>query len=163
ALRRAARAALAQPRAASWTLLALTCALAAAGIAVLAANNIESWTSTPRGGASMVVYLGERVDEARARGLAGELGKLPGVERAVRGTPGVDDVVVDDGGSDRLAGTLSVVRVVAWTGAALLGGLALVIVLAAVRSRLDRGARERRVLQLLGASPGFTIVPTALA
>ena len=223
ALRRAACAALAQPRTASWTLLALTCALAAAGIAVLAASNIEGWTSTRRGGASMVVYLGERVDEARGQSLAGELAKLPGVERAelvppaetarrleaalgmpnanasrsllegievaslpasvevtlapgvrdviamsptvraLRGTPGVEDVVVEDGGSDRVAGTLSVVRVVAWTGAALLGGLALVIVLAAIRIRLARGARERRVLHLLGASPAFTFVPTALA
>lgn len=218
ALRRTARIAVERPRAALWTMLALTAALFAVGLAGLAALHVESWTSAPRLGASMVVYLGDGVDEARAQGLAAELAKLPGVERAelvtatdsaarlqqalgadaalldgvelaslpasvevtlapgvrdviamsptvraLRGTPGVDDVVVEDGGADRVIGTLRTVRLVAWTGAALLAGLALIIALASVRVRLDRAEQDQSVLHLLGASPSFTIVPTALA
>lgn len=222
ALRRAARMAVARPRTALWALLALTCALAAIGIAALAASNVEYWTAAPaRGGASMVVYLGEGVDDARAQTLTTELAKLPGVERAelvpaaetarrlqaalgmpterdslldgvdlaslpasvevtlapgvrdviamspivsaLHGTPGVDDVVVADDGPDRVAGTLGTVRVVAWGAAAVLAGLALIVVLATTRVRLDRDPQENRVLALLGASAAFTIVPTALA
>jgi cell division protein FtsX len=55
------------------------------------------------------------------------------------------------------------VRLVAWAGAALLAGLALVIVLAFIRVRLDRAEQELTVMQLLGAAPSFIIVPTALA
>ncbi|HSD90726.1 MAG TPA: permease-like cell division protein FtsX [Kofleriaceae bacterium] len=218
ALRRTARIAVERPRQTIWTLLALTAALIAVGLAGLTAEHVGRWTSKPAGGASMVVYLGDGVDEPRARQLVAELTKLPGVEhaelvpatesaarlqqalgadsqllegvelaslpgsvevtlapgvrdviamspmvRALRGTPGVDDVVVEDAGSERVASTLGVVRIVAWTGAALLAGLALLIVLATTRVQLSRGQREREVARLLGASPSFTIVPTALA
>jgi len=218
ALRRTARIAVERPRATLWTMLALTAALFAVGLAGLTAIHVERWTSAPRLGASMVVYLGDDVDEAKARGLATELAKLPGVERAelvtaadsaarlqqalgadsqllegvelaslpasvevtlapgvrdviamsptvraLRGTPGVDDVVVEDAGADKVAGTLRTVRIVAWTGAALLAGLALIVVLAFIRVRLDRAEQELGVLHLLGASPSFIIVPTALA
>lgn len=218
ALRRTARIAVERPRATLWTMFALTAALFAVGLAGLTAIHVERWTSTPRLGASMVVYLGDGVDEAQAQGLATELAKLPGVERAelvtatdsaarlqqalgadsqllegvelaslpasvevtlapgvrdviamsptvraLRGTPGVDDVVVEDAGADKVAGTLRTVRIVAWSGAALLAGLVMLLVLATIRVGLDRAEKERHVLDLLGASPSFTIVPTALA
>ncbi|HEY5948134.1 MAG TPA: permease-like cell division protein FtsX [Kofleriaceae bacterium] len=201
-----------------WTLLALTAALFAVGVAALTAIHVETWTTAPRLGASMVVYLGDGVDEAKAQALAVDLAKLPGVERAelvtaadsaarlqqalgadsqllegvelaslpasvevtlspgmrdviamsptvraLRGTPGVDDVIVEDAGAERVVGTLRSVRLVAWTGAALLAGLALIIVLAFIRVRLDRAEEELSVFHLLGASPSFIIVPTALA
>ena len=217
-LRRTARIALDRPRATAWTLLALTAALFAVGVAALAADHIERWTDVPRGGASMVVYVGEGVDDAHARALVGELGKLPGVERAelvpaaesarrlqqalgadaslldgvdvaslpptvevalqpgmrdvialsptvaaLKGTPGIDDVIIEDGGSERVASSLAVVRTVAWTGAVLLSVLALIVVLATTRGRLERSEREHAVMDLLGASPAFIGVPTALA
>lgn len=218
ALRRTGRIAVERPRAMLWTLLALTAALFAVGVAGLAALHVERWTRAPRLLASMVVYLGEGVDEGKARELADDLAHLPGVERAdlvgaaesaarleqalgadsalldgvdlaslpasievtlapgvrdvvamsptvraLRGAPGIDDVVVEDGGADRVVATLRTVRLVAWTGAALLAGLALIVVLAFIRVRLDRAERELTVMHLLGASPSFVIVPTALA
>ena len=218
ALRRTARIAVERPRQALWTMLALTAALFAVGVAALTAMHVERWTDAPRLGASMVVYLGDGVDETQARALASELAKLPGVERAelvaagdsaarlqqalgadsallegvelaslpasvevtlapgvrdviamsptvraLRGAPGVDDVIVEDAGAERVAGTLRTVRLVAWTGAALLVGLTLVVVIAFLRVRLDRAERELTVMHLLGASSAFIIVPTALA
>jgi cell division protein FtsX len=219
ALRRTARIAVERPRAGLWTLLALTCALAAAAAAALAAASIDRWAaSRPGASASMVVYLGEGVTDARAKELAGELRAIAGVERAelvpaaesarrlvaalgadaallegidpaslpasvevalapgvrdviamspsvraLRGAPGVAEVVVDDAPADPWAGALPAMRSLAWAGAGLLAGLALVIVLAAVRVRLDRGRQELAVARLLGAGPGFLVVPTALA
>jgi cell division transport system permease protein len=218
ALRRSARIAVERPRAALWSTLALVAALFAVGVAALSALHVERWTTAPRLGASMVVYLGDGVDEAQAQALAAELAKVPGVERAelvtatdsaarlqqalgadsqllegvelaslpasvevalapgmrdviamsptvraLRGTPGIDDVIVEDAGADRVIGTLRTVRVVAWGGAALLAGLAMIIVLALVRVRADRADQERVVMRLLGASPSFIIAPTALA
>jgi cell division protein FtsX len=92
--------------------------------------------------------------------------------RALRGSSGVADVVVEPGGGDgddsgdggdRIAGLLRAARGVAWTAAGLFAALALVIALAAVRVRLDRSGREAAVLHLLGASPGFAAIPSALA
>jgi len=230
ALRRTATLATRRPRAALWTLLALSCALFVAGIAAIAAASVDRWAEAhPGRGGTMVVYLGDGVDQARAEALVGELRALRGVERAelvagpesasrlvralgaapalldgvdvaslpasvevnlapgvrdvvamsptvraLRGAPGVADVVVepalgqfggdgDDGGDDRLAVALRTARGVGWTAAALLAGLALIIALAAVRVRLDRSAREATVLQLLGAPPGFVAIPSALA
>jgi cell division protein FtsX len=218
-LRRTARIAVERPRAGLWTLLALTCALFAAAVAAIAAASIDRWVAARPGPvASMVVYLGEGVDEARAAALAGELRRLPGVRgaelvpaaesarrlqaalgaepallegidpaalpasvevtlapaardavatspsvRALRGAAGVADVVVDEPADGRLARALVAGRALAWTGAALLAGLAVIVVLAAVRVRLDRGHRELAVARLLGAGPGFLVVPTALA
>ena len=48
ALRRTARIAVERPRAALWTLLALTAALFAAGVAGLAALHVEEWTRAPQ-------------------------------------------------------------------------------------------------------------------
>jgi len=216
--RRTARIAVERPRAALWTLLALTAALFAVGVAGLVAENVDAWTRTPRGRASMVVYLGETVDDAHAKQLTAQLAKLPGVDHAelvpaaeaarrlqaalgadnklldgvdvaslpasievtlapgvrdvvamsptvnaLRGAPGIDDVVVESGNEDRVASTLGAVRVVAWSGAALFAGLALIVVLATVRVRLDRGRKEVAVARLLGAGPGYIAIPSALA
>jgi cell division transport system permease protein len=218
-LRRTARVAVERPRAGLWTLLALTCALACALIAAIAASSIDRWAaSRPGASASLVVYLGEGVDEARAAALAGELRGLRGVlhaelvpaaesarrllaalgsepallegvgaaalpasvevtlapglrdviaispsVRALRGAPGVADVVVDDPAGDDGPRVLGAARTLAWTGAALFAGLALIVVLAALRVSLDRGRQELAVARLLGAGPGFIVVPTALA
>lgn len=218
ALRRTLQIATDRPRAALWTLLAMTCALYAAGVAALAAVHVDRWADRPGSGASMVIYLGDDVEDARATALIAELRTLPGIERAelvpaaesarrleralggapallegvepaslpasvevtlapgvrdvvamsptvraLRGAPGVDDVIVEDGGDDRVAAALHTVRAVAWSGAALLVGLAFMILLAAIRVRLDRSQGELAVAHLLGAGPGFVGVPTALA
>jgi cell division protein FtsX len=218
ALRRTGGIVADRPRAALWTLLALTCALFAVGVAAVAADNVDRWAQRPGDGASMVVYLGEGVPEARAQELLIELRALPGVEhaelvppaesarrlqqalgadvsllegvelgslpasvevtlspgvrdvvaisptvRALRGAQGVDGVIVEDGGDDRAASALHTIRAVAWGGAALFAGLALIIVLAAIRVRLDRSRDELAVAQLLGAGPSFHVIPTALA
>jgi cell division transport system permease protein len=218
ALRRTARIAAWRPRQALWTMLALTAALFAVGVAALTAIHVERWTHAPRLGASMVVYLADGIDDTQAHALAAELATLRGVERAelvsaadtaarlqqalgadsallegvelaslpasvevtlapgvrdviamsptvraLRGAPEVDDVVVEDAGAERVAGTLRTIRLVAWTGAALLAGIALIIVLAFIRVRLDRVDRELTVMHLLGASSTFIVAPTALA
>ncbi len=219
AFRRAARIATERPRAALWTLLALTCALVAVGVAAVAAASVDRWTADrPGATASMVVYLGEGTDPARAQALVVELRGLRGVEhvelvsaeesarrlvtalgtdaalldgidvaslpasvevtlaagvrdviamsptvRALRGATGVADIVLEDAHDDRIVSALAGVRAIAWIGATLFAGLALVIVLAAIRVRLDRGRHELAVAHLLGAGPAFTIVPTALA
>lgn len=207
-----------RPRAALWTLLALTCALFAVAVAAVAADNVDRWSERPGDGASMVVYLGEGVADARAQELVAELRGLPGVEhaelvppaesarrlqqalgadntllegvelgslpasvevmlspgvrdvvaisptvRALRGAPGVDGVVVEDGGDDRMASALATIRLVAWAVAAMFAALALITVLAAIRVRLDRSRDEIAVAQLLGAGPGFHVIPTALS
>ncbi len=218
-------------------MLALTCALFAVGVASVIAENLDAWTRAPRGRASMVVYLGESVDQAHATKLVAELSSLAGVDhaelvppaesarrlqaalglgtaapradgtfagagdspgaqllegidvaslpasvevtlapgvrdvvamsptlRALRGTAGIDDVVLEDGGEEnRTASAFASVRAIAWTGAALFAGLALIVVLATVRVRLDRGRRELAVARMLGAGPGFLGIPTALA
>lgn len=199
-------------------MLALTCALFAAAVAAAFADNVDRWAQRPGDGASMVVYLGEGVAEARAQELLTELRTLPGVEhaelvppaesarrlqqalgadnsllegvelgslpasvevtlapgvrdvvaisptvRALRGAEGVDGVIVEDGGDDRMASALHTIRLVAWGGAALFAGLALIIVLAAIRVRLDRSQNELAVARLLGAGGSFYIIPTALA
>lgn len=83
---------------------------------------------------------------------------------ALRANPGVEDVIVEDGGDAATStDTLAIVRAFVYAGAALLAGLAIVVVLAATRMRLDRDRQEHAVLHLLGASPMFSIVPAALA
>ena len=218
ALRRTGGLVAERPRAALWTLLALTCALFAVGVAVVGATNVDRWAQRPGEGASMVVYLGEGVAEARAQELMIELRALPGVERAelvppaesakrlqqalgadasllegvelgslpasvevtlapgvrdvvaisptvraLRGAQGVDGVTVEDTGEDRMGSALHTIRLVAWGGAAMFAGLALIIVLAAIRVRLDRSRDEIAVAELLGASPSFHVIPSALA
>jgi cell division transport system permease protein len=199
-------------------LVAATCALFALAASVLAADRVDGVRTAPRGGASMVVYLGDGVDDARAKELTADLAKLPGVMHvelvppaesakrleqalagdpallegvdraglpasielqlapgvrdvlamsptitALRGAPGIEDVVVEDAGAEHVSESLGSLRAVAWIAAAVLAVLAVVVVVAAVRVRLERGKQEKAALHLLGASPAFTIVPTALA
>jgi cell division transport system permease protein len=85
---------------------------------------------------------------------------------ALRANPGVEDVIVEDGGDPATSSdTRATLRAFVYAGAALLAGLAIVVVLAAIRMRFDRGRdrQEHAVLHLLGASPMFSIVPAALA
>ena len=219
ALRRAGRIAIERPRTATWTTLALICALfaaAVAGVAALASDRVAA--GRPGSTARMVVYLGEGVTDERAAVLADELRTLRGVERAelvpaaesarrlvaalgsdaallegieptalpasvevtlapgvrdvvvmsptvraLRGTPGVVDVIVDDPAEDKIASALASVRAIAWGAASLFAVLAMVLALAIIRVRLERDRRELAVAELLGASPSFVIVPTALA
>ncbi|MCX5742442.1 MAG: permease-like cell division protein FtsX [Proteobacteria bacterium] len=118
--------------------------------------------------------LGESLhDDLAANGLpvSIEVTLAPGVHdvialspalQALRTSAGVEDVVVAE--ADAAPGSpLRSLRVIAWFAAALFGGLALVIILATVRVRLERGRQERQVAELLGAHPGFFAIPTALA
>lgn len=83
--------------------------------------------------------------------------------RALTTDSAVAEVVVEDEDADRVAGVAATVRRIAWTGAVLFAVLALVVILAAIRVRLDARADELRVVRLLGGSPAFVIVPRALA
>lgn len=102
------------------------------------------------------------VEATLAPGVRDVVAMSPTV-RALKGATGVADVVVEDEAEDRIAGALGTIRAVAWGGAALFAGLALVMVLAAIRVRLDRDTNELAVAELLGAGPGFLAIPTALA
>ena len=83
--------------------------------------------------------------------------------RGLRGAPGIAEVVVEEGGGDPVAEQLATARSIAWAGAAVFAALALIIAVVVVRVGLDRGAREAAVLSLLGASPAFFAIPSALA
>jgi cell division protein FtsX len=217
-VRRAFRFAFHGPRAGLWSMLVVVCAMIVVGVSALAAKHVDAWTVRPGDGASMVVYLGESVDDVTAQKLLRELRGLPGVEhaelvapeesakrlqaalgsdaslmegvdvgslpasvevtlapgvrevvamsptvRALRGAPGVEDVVLDEPSEDRTSAALGTVRTVVWTGAALLAGLALIMAFATIRLRLDRDPEEQRVAHMLGAGPGYMIVPSILA
>jgi cell division transport system permease protein len=188
------------------------------GVSALAAKHVDAWTMHPGNGGSMVVYLGEGVDDATAGKLVAELQRLPGVQhaelvapeesakrlqqalggdatlmegvdlgslpasvevtlapgvrdvvamsptvKALRGTAGVEDVVLDEASDDRASAALGTVRTVVWTGAALLAGLALMIALATIRLRLDRDPEEQRISHMLGAGPSFLMMPSIVA
>jgi cell division transport system permease protein len=83
--------------------------------------------------------------------------------RALKGAPGVEDVVLDEASEDRTSAALGTVRTIVWTGAALLAGLALLIALATIRLRLDRDPDEQRVAHMLGAGPSFLLAPSMIA
>jgi cell division protein FtsX len=199
-------------------MLVAICAMIVVGVSALAAKHVDAWTMRPSDGGSMVVYLGEGVDDATASKLVAELNRLPGVERAelvppeesakrlqqslgadtklmegvdigslpasvevtlapgvrevvamsptvkaLRGAPGVEDVVLDEASEDRASAALGTVRTVVWTGAALLAGLALIIMLATIRLRLDRDPDEQRISRMLGAGPSFLMMPSIVA
>ncbi|HWO21426.1 MAG TPA: permease-like cell division protein FtsX [Kofleriaceae bacterium] len=124
-----------------------------------------------------VAALPASVEVTLAPGVRDVIAMSPTV-RALRGADGVADVVLDgvlddvfdDAAAPAARGpgadpgqALGAARALAWSGAALLAGLALIVVLAAIRVRLDRGPRELAVMHLLGAGPGFVAGPTALA
>jgi cell division transport system permease protein len=218
AFRRALRIIADRPRATAWTLVAATCALVVVGIAGLVIDNVDAPPPPARGGASMVVYLGDGVERARADLLVAQLHALPGAERvelvdaaesrrrlvralgtdaalldgvdpaslpasievtlaagmrdvagmsaavtALRGAPGVDDIVVEERGDDGRAHAAAAIRSVAWLAALVVGALALAAALAALRLRFATDRDELAVAHLLGASPAFVVVPTAIA
>lgn len=121
-----------------------------------------------------VASLPASVEVTLAPGVRDVIAMSPTV-RALRGAPGVAGVAVDDPGAaggaaataadrpGRPADDAATARAIAWTAAALFAGLALIVVLAAVRVRLDRGRQELAVARLLGAGPAFLVIPTALA
>ena len=109
-----------------------------------------------------VAALPASVEVMLAPGVRDVVAMSPTV-RALRGAPGVAEVIVEDTGEDRLSGAFAAIRTIAWSAAALFAGLALITVLAAIRVRLDRGRRELAVAELLGAGPSFFVIPTALA
>ena len=109
-----------------------------------------------------VASLPASVEVTLAPGVREVVAMSPTV-RALRGAPGVSEIVVEDRSEERVATSLGAVRWIAWAAAALFAGLALITVLASIRVRLDRGERELVVAELLGAGPGFIVVPTALA
>jgi cell division protein FtsX len=217
-LRRATRILAEQKRLTAWTLALASCAMFVVALALTAVRHIDRWTQHAGQGASMVVYLGESVDETKAAALVAQLRTLPGVERAelvppaesakrlqqslgadtslldgvelgslpasvevtlapgvrdvvaisptvraLRDAPGVDDLVLDDGGDHKTAEALATVRTAVWGVALLLVALALVMTFGALRVRLDRGEKEARVLDLFGASTSFTVIPSAVA
>lgn len=84
AIRRSGRLAIARPRTALWTTLALAATMFAAAASGVAATTIDRWTrDRPGSRASMVVYFdGDPATVGRADALVGELRGLPGVERA---------------------------------------------------------------------------------
>ena len=98
-----------------------------------------------------------------------EVKLAPGVRDVVTMSPKLRaltaqaDVVVEDEADDKVAGVAATIRRIAWIGAALFAGLALIVILAAVRVRMETRADEMRVVHLLGGSPAFVIVPRALA
>ena len=104
--------------------------------------------------------LPSSVEVTLAPGVRDVLALSPTI-RALRGTPGVEDVVLGPDAAN--AETSTAAQDVAWGAAGVLGVLAIVVVLASLRMRLQRERREREVYDLLGASPAFSIVPTALA
>ncbi len=104
--------------------------------------------------------LPSSVEVTLAPGVRDVLALSPTI-RALRGTPGVADVVL--GADAPTDSSKHAAEDVAWGAAAVLGALAIVVVVASLRIRLQRERREREVYDLLGASPAFSIVPTALA
>jgi cell division transport system permease protein len=127
-LGRACAIAIRRPRAALWTTLALACALLVAGGASIAAFAIDRWAAAhPGASATMVVYLGDGVDEARAAALVRELGALRGVERA--------ELVSATESASRLVRALG-------TDPALLEGVELASLPASVEVRLAPGVRD---------------------
>ena len=121
-----------------------------------------------------VASLPASVEVTLAPGVRDVVAMSPTV-RALRGAPGIARVVVDPaeestsltadsgGVEDRLAQDLHAAPAVAWTGAALLAALALIIMLATVRLGFARSPKEAAVLRLLGAAPGFIAIPSAIA
>jgi cell division transport system permease protein len=98
-----------------------------------------------------------------------EVQLAPGVRDVVAMSPTVRaltsgvETVVQNAEESRIAGVLATVRRIAWAGALLFAGLALIVILASIRVRFDPRSQELRVVHLLGGSPAFVIVPRALA
>ncbi|MEZ4368825.1 MAG: permease-like cell division protein FtsX [Kofleriaceae bacterium] len=65
-----------------WAIAAIAAAVVALGAIRAVADHVDGWATRWRGGAAMVVYLGEGIEPARAHALTDELAALPGVVRA---------------------------------------------------------------------------------
>jgi cell division transport system permease protein len=83
--------------------------------------------------------------------------------RALAQTPNVVEVAVENAEENKISSVLATVRQIAWTGAALFAGLALITILASIRVRFDPRSQELRVVHLLGGSSAFVVVPRAIA
>lgn len=83
--------------------------------------------------------------------------------RALTQSPNIVEVAIESAEENKIAGVLATVRQIAWTGAALFAGLALITILASIRVRFDPRSQELRVVHLLGGSSAFVVVPRALA
>ena len=81
ALRRAARLLVSRPAQVAWAVGAVAAALVAFAIVHLAAQNVDAWSATWKGGASLVVYLAPGVTDEQVVTLSDELGGIAGVER----------------------------------------------------------------------------------
>jgi cell division protein FtsX len=108
------------------------------------------------------------VEVTLAPGVRDVIAMSPTV-RALRGAPGVTGItlaasdVVADHREDRVASTLATVQTIAWSAAALIAALSVVVVIASIRVRLERRRSELAVAHLLGGGPTLYAVPTALA
>lgn len=83
--------------------------------------------------------------------------------RALAQTPNVVEVAMESAEENKISSVLATVRQIAWTGAALFAGLALITILASIRVRFDPRSQELRVVHLLGGSSAFVVVPRAIA
>ena len=109
-----------------------------------------------------VSTLPASIEVKLARGVRDVIAMSPTV-RALAKSGNVAEVVVENPEENKIAGVLATVRRIAWTGAALFAGLALITILASIRVRFDPRSQEMRVVHLLGGSSAFVIVPRALA
>lgn len=89
ATRRLARAAIHRPARLPWAIGAVAAALLAFAVVHLAARNVDAWSASWTGEASMVVYLDPGVDDAAALALADELTAVGGV-RSVEYVPAAE-------------------------------------------------------------------------
>jgi cell division transport system permease protein len=83
--------------------------------------------------------------------------------RALAQAPNVVELAVENVEENKISSVLATVRQIAWTGAALFAGLALITILASIRVRFDPRSQELRVVHLLGGSSAFVVVPRAIA
>jgi cell division transport system permease protein len=109
-----------------------------------------------------VATLPASIEVKLAPGVRDVIAMSPTV-RALTASGNVAEVVVENLEENKIAGVLATVRRIAWTGAALFAGLALITILASIRVRLDPRSQELRVIHLLGGSSAFVIIPRALA
>jgi cell division transport system permease protein len=80
-LRRTVRILIGRPALVAWAVGAVAAALVAVAVVHLAAQNIDAWTGSWRGGASLVVYLAPGVSDEQVAALGDELSGVVGVER----------------------------------------------------------------------------------
>lgn len=113
-----------------------------------------------------VEALPSSVEVTLAPGVRDVVAMSP-IVRELRGASGVAEVVVEDTEDTKVSSVLGTVRVVAWLAAALFAGLALLTALSSLRVRFEAIHRGRHsewsVVELLGGSSSFLVIPTALA